>query len=329
MANPEHLAKLKEGVEAWNVWRDKNIDLIPDLRKHDFSREDLSNINLSNARLNWCIFRNTMLQNALFSGADLFGANMSRANLSGAVFENATMKWTDLTRTILTGANLIRANLSGANLLQTNLEDADISGCAVFGINVWEIRKQGLKQHSLKITKHDIPEITVDDLEIAQFIYLLLNNQKFRDVIETITSKAVLILGRFTNERKKILDAIRDELRQRNYLPILFDFEKPATRDLTETISILAKLSRYVIADLTDAKSIPQELSHIIPFMPNLPVIPIILHGQREYAMFEHWKPYPWVLPIYEYADEAHLLSTLAEEVIEPVERKVQELRNS
>ena len=46
-------------------------------------------------------------------------------------------------------------------------------------------------------------------------------------------------LGRFTPERKTVLDALRDELRQRNYLPIVFDFEKPASRDLTETISTL------------------------------------------------------------------------------------------
>jgi hypothetical protein len=49
----------------------------------------------------------------------------------------------------------------------------------------------------------------------------MLNNQKVLDVIDTITSKVVLILGRFTAERKAVLDALREELRQRNYLPIL------------------------------------------------------------------------------------------------------------
>jgi hypothetical protein len=45
------------------------------------------------------------------------------------------------------------------------------------------------------------PEITVDNIEVAQFIYLLLHNQKIRDVIDTITSKVVLILGRFSEKR--------------------------------------------------------------------------------------------------------------------------------
>jgi len=44
---------------------------------------------------------------------------------------------------------------------------------------------------------------------------------KVRQVIDSITSKVVLILGRFTPERKAILDAIRGALRTRDYVPIL------------------------------------------------------------------------------------------------------------
>jgi predicted transcriptional regulator len=106
--------------------------------------------------------------------------------------------------------------------------------------------------------------ISVDNLEVAQFIYLLLNNQKIRHVIDTITSKVVLILGRFTPQRKAVLDAIRDELRKRDYLPLLFDFDKPSNRDITETVSTLAHMAKFVIADITDARSIPQELMAIV-----------------------------------------------------------------
>jgi hypothetical protein len=135
-----------------------------------------------------------------------------------------------------------------------------------------------------------------------------------------------LILGRFSDARKPLLDAIKNELRNRNYLPILFDFEKPASRDLTETISILARMSRFVVADLTDAKSIPQELSHFVPDT-FLPVVPIILQEQREYGMFEHFKRYHWVLPIYQYETTEAMLATILENVIEPAERKVWELQ--
>jgi hypothetical protein len=120
----------------------------------------------------------------------------------------------------------------------------------------------------LVITDNYEPTVTVDNIEVAQFTYLLLNNQKVRDVIDTITSKAVLILGRFTDERKAVLYAIREELRKRNYLPILFDFDKPTSQTTDETITLLARMSRFVIADISDAKSVLQELRAIVPDLP-------------------------------------------------------------
>jgi hypothetical protein len=98
----------------------------------------------------------------------------------------------------------------------------------------------------LVITPEHEPAITVDNIEVAQFVYSMLPNEKVRDVIDTITSKAVLTLGRFTAERKAVLDALREELRKRNYLPILFDFELPAMRNITETVTLLARMARFV-----------------------------------------------------------------------------------
>jgi hypothetical protein len=122
--------------------------------------------------------------------------------------------------------------------------------------SVWKVTcSPGTRQHNLIVTPENEPTITVDNLEVAQFVYLLLNNSRMRSAIDTITSKVVLILGRFSPERKTILDAIRDELRKRDYLPVLFDFEKPTNRDITETVSTLAHMARFVIADITDAKT--------------------------------------------------------------------------
>jgi hypothetical protein len=58
------------------------------------------------------------------------------------------------------------------------------------------------KQRDLVITQLNEPEITVDNIEVTQFIYLPLHNEKIRDVIDTITSKPVLILGRFALQRE-------------------------------------------------------------------------------------------------------------------------------
>jgi hypothetical protein len=123
-----------------------------------------------------------------------------------------------------------------------------------------------------------------------------------------------------------VLDAIRDELRHRGYVPIIFDFDGPASRDITETVSTLARLARFVIADLTDVKSLPQELSNIVPDLPSVPVQPLIVAGQREYGMFEHFARYPWVLPVHAYTDQEALLTGLADQVIAPAESKAEEL---
>ena len=179
------------------------------------------------------------------------------------------------------------------------------------------------------ITREDEPEITVDNIEVAQFIYLLLHNEKIRDVIDTITSKAVLILGRFTDERKAVLDALREELRKRNYLPILFDFEKPRSRDTDETITLLARMARFVIADISDAKSVLQELRAIVPDLPSVPVQPIILAMQEEPGMFDFYRNRPSFLPVHRYASQEQLLADLGEKVIRPAELKVLDLRGS
>jgi hypothetical protein len=49
-----------------------------------------------------------------------------------------------------------------------------------------------------------------------------------------------------------MVNALREELRKRNYLPILFDFKLSARQNITETVTLLARMARFVMADLTD-----------------------------------------------------------------------------
>jgi len=199
----------------------------------------------------------------------------------------------------------------------------------VYGISVWGLRLSEAIQLNLIITPPEEPAITVDNLEVAQFIYLLVHNEKIRDVINTITSKVVLILGRFTPRRKAVLDAIREELRKHNYVPVLFDFEKPASRDTQETITTLARLARFVIADITDPKSIPQELVSIVETLPSLPVQPVLELGSEPWGMFDHIKRYPWVLELHRYRDLEDLLASLSEKVVLPAAAKAKELEKA
>src|SRR6266849_5323673 len=264
------------------------------------------------------------------------GANLSWASLRLADLSAGKLIGTNLSGANLTEGNLSQANLNNAILVRTNLQRANLTACSIYGVSIWDVQVEGVIQANLIITLPGAPTITVDDLEVAQFIYLLLNNKKIRDVIDTITSKVVLILGRFTLERKTILDALREELRKYNYLPIVFYFDKPASRDLTETVITLAHLSRFIIVDLTDPSSAPHEVATIIPqcvvpVQPLLSLQPLIVDEKeverREYAMFLVLRRrYSWVLPTFRYQGTAVVLASLKEKVIDPAELKVKEL---
>jgi hypothetical protein len=88
-------------------------------------------------------------------------------------------------------------------------------------------------------------------------------------------------------------------------------------------------MSRFIIADVTDAKSIPQELQAVVPDLPSVPVRLLVQRGAEEYAMIGHFKRYPWVIDTYEYEDSQRLLGELTEQVIAPAEQKVEELRET
>jgi len=358
MANDEHLAIVKHGAEVWNEWRarPKARRFRPDLRGADLNGANLSGVNLteadlrqahlSRAQLVEANLREADLREADLKGAWLFSAKLVKANLSRADLTEAKLGMADLTdaklsganlreadfvkanltETDLRGANLVGAYLDRASLIGTNLANATLEGCCIYGISAWDIKLDGAKQSNLVLTPRlEWPQIKVDDIEVAQFIYLLLHNQNIRRVIDTITSKAVLILGRFTVERKTILDTVREELRKYDYLPILFDFDSPASRDITETITLLARMARFIIADVTEPSSIPKELEAIVPTVA-VPVQPLLEGSERPYSMFRDYWKYNWVLEVHRYTNLNDLLASLKERVIAPAEMKIKEL---
>lgn len=331
---------LKQGVSAWNQWRLQHPQ-----ENLDFPRVDLRGVDIRNADLGGAKFYRSDFSNADLRGAHLSGAFLYRAKLNGTKLnscnmvnavlhfgelKDADLPWADLTgadlgRCNLTGADLYGANLEFASMVEANVADARLTDCRVYGVSAWGLKGIPHDASNLIVTPQWQPAVTVDDLEVAQFIYLLLHNQKVKNVIDTITSKVVLILGRFTEERKEILDALRDELRIRNLSPILFDFDVPQDRDITETVTLLARMARFVIADLTDPKSIPHEIQAIAPDV-SVPIQPIIVAGQEPWSMFKDLRrKYHWVLEPYEYTDQQHLLETLSD-VIAPAEAKREEL---
>src|SRR5260370_23763949 len=352
MGDQRHLEKLRQGVEIWNLWRkehpSKHLDLSradlsgailsradlsgailsrADLNRADLSEADLSETNLSNVILSRAKLSGAKLSGADLRGADLSGVDLSGKDLSGADLSGANLSRANLSKITLNDANLHKANPTRAIVVEANLENAVLSNCSIYGIAAWDVQLKGAKPEDLVITPPDEPTITVDNLEVAQFIYLLLNNPKIRDVINTIGQKVVLILGRFTPERKAVLDAIREELCFLNFLPIVFDFERPTAHDFTETIMTLAGLSCFIIADITNPKSSPLELQATVPNYMT-PFVPIIQEGEQPFAMFTDLQNRyrDWVLDTLLYDTPSNLVNVLERAIVQPALARQAEL---
>ena len=99
MADKEHLRILKQGVNAWNTWR----------QKYPLIRPDLQGAHLYCANLN---------------GANFYRANLILAGLCQVDLRDADLTGANLVQADFRGADLRRSDLRGANLSQTNLEKA-------------------------------------------------------------------------------------------------------------------------------------------------------------------------------------------------------------
>jgi len=116
MANPEHLQNLQHGVEAWNVWREQNEVIRPNLAKANLGGADLGGANLDRANLAEADLGGANLGWAYLHEATLTGINFTRANLV-----QAYLGWATLTGATLDEANFTGATLAGANLIQGRL----------------------------------------------------------------------------------------------------------------------------------------------------------------------------------------------------------------
>ena len=319
-----------------------------DLRGSNLSHSDLSGANLQMATVHKADFSYTLLRKAdcswaRFHQAVLNYADLTQANLMAASFMEAILAKTTMVKANLFGAELLGANLLGANLQGANLTGADLSlstlvgtrlgkaildDCNIYGCSVWDVIGVPKSQKNLIISGSGKSFITVDNIKVAQFVNLILNNAEIRDAIDILTSKSVLILGRFAlAERKAILDALRNKLREFNLLPVVFDFDRPTDKDFTETIKTLAGLAYFVIADVTNPKSSPLELQATVPDY-QIPFVPIIQEGEDPFAMMaDLQKKYSWVLDTVSYNSEKTLMEILKPLIIDPAMEKRQELR--
>ena len=143
----EHLNKIKQGVDAWNQWREENPDTVPDLSQADIRGCQLQKINLSKT--------------------DLKEAKLQYSNLTGANFEKADLSKARLLETTLQSANLKSTNLSGTGLLESNLQFADLENSNLEGAQFNEgtiFNQTNLKGAKLK----DATGLTTSQVNLCQ-----------------------------------------------------------------------------------------------------------------------------------------------------------------
>src|ERR1700722_1298960 len=199
------------------------------LDRAELAEADLEGATLNDATARWARAQHaymvgTKLVSAELEYADLSMSDLSLAHCADAHLTGAWLSFCDLTNTDFAAADLRGAHLNYARLVETKLPGADLTGAFVYGIAAWNLDLENATQFDLVITPQNEPEITVDQIEIAQFVYLLVNNERIRDAIDTLGKKCVLLLGRFRGPGWDVLQILKSALRARGFVPMLFTF---------------------------------------------------------------------------------------------------------
>ena len=212
--------------------------------------------------------------------------------------------------------------------MRTSLNGADLGGTQVYGVAAWSPSLDEANQQDMLISRtDDEPPIFVDDLNCAHLVSLMVDNAQIRTFLDSISSRFVLILGRFSDQRKPVLDLVRSTIRKWGYAGVVFDFKKPPERTFIEVVKTLTGLSRFVIADLTDPRVVHQELDTILKEHPSVPVRPIIQQDHNlPTTLQDHANRRGFVLPVFRYKNRQHLIDALQDEVIAPAEARAEEL---
>lgn len=301
-----------------------------DLREANFSDGSLYGADLRWANLRLANLRKVDLRGARLYGADLRGADLGQADLRGAYLSLTNLREADLSKADLggadlsgaslygadlSGANLYGADLSGVSFVKANLKGTDITRSVVYGVSVWNVEvDEETKQKDLIITSDGEPVIMVDDLEVAQFVHLLLHHDKLRNILNAVIEKGVLIMGRLGGGESEVLQALADRLRDLDYTPIVFDFGRPRERDYIETVMILVGIVRFVIADLSGS-SVPQELSAAVSNYDR-PFMPILETGSKQSQSFSELLQNQNVFEPVEFENQEQLLTLLQERIV-------------
>ncbi|MFZ0160571.1 MAG: pentapeptide repeat-containing protein [Kineosporiaceae bacterium] len=326
---------IRRGVDFWAQWQQENpggsqfakpnwYDC-PDpsgaqIKGHN--RINFDGYTLKNAAIYDAFAEGIGIRDAIIDGCRFEEGDFSRADFSNTCFVGTHFNKTILTDSCFDGASFINCNLNRVNLTGARFCLKEITETVVYGISAWDLRTcEAMQQSKLVIERtydlySDLVErgqipVTVDNIELAQFIHYLSDHKKMRDTINILNARGVLLLGRFRDGGLDRLYRIRDWLLTKNYTPMIFDFGRPDSLDLTETVVTMAGLSRLVLADLSGG-SVPQELHAILGAFEK----PVIAFSEQDpYALLKDlMRKNPYVFFV-KFASDAELLNGLAKKL--------------
>jgi uncharacterized protein YjbI with pentapeptide repeats len=171
MANEEHLAILRQGVEVWNRWREENAEVRPDISHAELNGLELRHVNFARTDLTSADLSSSRLEHADFSGADAVKADLRRADLRQANLRGTNSRQTDFngadlrganlrgsfSQTDFTGADLRQAQCHGADLIHARFNETDMTGADLSGANLFGA---GLQASHLRDTNLTGAELT-------------------------------------------------------------------------------------------------------------------------------------------------------------------------
>lgn len=193
MANDEHLAKLLEGIEAWNRWRETHPGLRPDLASLQLPGADLREVNFADVNLGGAVLPQANLTWAHLEGANLEFADLSEARLVEASLLAAELRAADLSRADLRGALLGAARIEDATLHGAHLDTAEFGDTILANLDLRAVRGLETAVHSgpssvgidtLYRSEGQIPEIFLRGAGVPENLIAHLRSLTARAAIE-------------------------------------------------------------------------------------------------------------------------------------------------
>lgn len=332
MTQDDYSEILAQGAKVWNVWRERNPGpMVRFVKPHWYScpgprgrqikgrnRLNFSGMNLSGVFISKAFAEGLNLRDSLFDGSTFDEGDFSRADFSGATFRNTKFFKSILTEANFDGATFVNCNLNRVNLSGASFHLKEITETVVYGIAAWDLEtSEETKQSKLVIEKtYDLYSnlidqgkvpMTVDDIELAQFVYYLSNHKKMRATLNIMNDRGVLLLGRFKDGGLERLYSMREWFQGKGYMAMIFDFARPDNLSLTEAVVTMAGLAKFVVVDLSGS-SVPAELQSILSQIKK----PVLAFGDP-YSLFPDLSDQTSVITIE--SDELNILHGLEEKL--------------